>query len=329
MSDRVLMNESGAASRPPRRRRWLAWSVAVLALAAATGFFLNSMLAPRPTIADMAYADRSPSQKLDLFMPPGAGPFPVVVYIHGGAFKFGDKREPFPGFRADIDRLKGMGIALASINYRMSGEARFPAAVADSKAAVRYLRANAARLNLNPDAIGVWGKSAGANLALQVGLTAGNPSLYDAGLGLTDVSDQVQAVISMFGPTDFLKMDQQLLAAGCGKGDITHDRDDSPESLYIGAPIQKSADLARAASPISHVSAAAPPILLQAGTADCTVPGEQSRELHDALLPLVGADRVRLDMLQGAGHGDSKFDSPGNLDIVADFLRKTLLQSRH
>lgn len=329
MPEQVSPASNGSGARRPRTWRW--W-----ALRAGIGVFVlvggalgaQRALAPRATSADLVYATRSPSQKLDLYLPPGPGPFPVVVYIHGGAFRVGDKREPFLGFYADIRRLNALGIALASINYRMSGEAVFPAAVVDAKAAVRWLRANAARLNVNPDAIGVWGKSAGANLALQVALTADDPALYDASLGMADVSDRVQAAISMFGPTDFLSMDRQLGAAGCGPGAMTHDAADSPESRYIGAPIQQNAALARQASPVSHLSATAPPMLIQAGTADCTVPGEQSRELYQLLLPVVGAERVSLQMLEGAGHGDSRFDGKANLDVVADFLQGALLNHK-
>lgn len=278
---------------------------------------------PTPTLTT-AYAPLSASEQLDLYRPPGDGPFPVVIFIHGGAFRFGDKREHIGGLADDIARLRAEGIAVASINYRMSGEAPFPAAVADTRAAVRWLRQHAAELRLDPQAIGLWGKSAGSNLALEAGFGAGEPSLYDTRLGLTAVSDAVQAIVAMYAPTDFLTMDRQLTASPCGKSEATHDASDSPESRYIGAPIQQAPDLARRASPVSLVSAQVPPTLLQAGTADCTVPGAQSQELYDALLPLAGADRVQLMMLPGARHGDSAFDQPANLEVVTAFFRAHL-----
>lgn len=211
-----------------------------------------------------------------------------MIHIHGGAFKFGDKRDRFGGFADDIARLRTAGIATASINYRMSGETRFPTAVAEVKASIRWLRSHAQQLHIDADAIGLWGKSAGANLARVAGLT-----------------DGVQAIVS-----------------------IVHDDAESPESVYIGAPIQQAPELARRASPVSHVSAAAPATLLQAGTADCLVPGAQSRELYDALLPLVGASGVQVTMLPGAKHGDSVFDGIANLEVVARFLRAHLSAPR-
>jgi acetyl esterase/lipase len=310
-------------NRSPRRRRLVLGVAAILCIlgGVAAAALLRGLPAPS---AAAHYATASPSEQLDLYLPAGKGPFPVVIYIHGGAFRFGDKREHIGGLADDIRRLHAEGIAIASINYRMSGEAPFPAAVADTKAAIRWLRSHAQELGIEPTEIGLWGKSAGANLALMAGLTGGDSTLYDAKLGMTDVSDHVQAVVSMYAPTDFLTMDRQLLASPCSKSAAGHDKADSPESVYIGAPIQQSQELARHASPISQVSAAAPPTLLQAGTADCVVPGAQSQELFDALLPLVGAERVKLMMLPGATHADSMFDAAANLDVVAQFLRTHL-----
>lgn len=298
------------------------------ALFMATCFLFRSPvgLSAPAAIKHVAYAPLSGSQELDLYLPQGAGPFPVIVYIHGGAFRFGDKKEIFGRFSDDIKMLNGMGIGLASINYRMSGEAIFPAAVSDAKAAVRYLRSHAASLALRADAIGVWGKSAGANIALMVGLTPDDPSLYDARLGYAGVSDAVQVVISMYAPTDFLSMDQQLLASPCGRSAATHNSGGSPESAYVGSPIQSARDKARQASPIAYISARAPPILLQAGTADCAVPPQQSQELYDALLPILGPQKLHLVLLAGARHADPVFDEAANLAVVAGFLRDALLK---
>lgn len=305
--------------------RWGAVTLAGGLLAGLLAIGRGLAWAPPVSLSDLAYDAASESQKLDLYLPAGEGPFPVVVYIHGGAFRFGDKREPFAGFRADVDLLRGMGIALASINYRMSGEARFPAAVRDAQAAVRWLRTHSAQLHLRPDAIAVWGKSAGANLALELALGAAAPLPASAPADPPEASSAVQAVIAMYGPTDFLSMDRQAAAAGCGSASTTHDQADSPESRYLGAPVQSVPDLARQASPVFQVSNTVPPALIEAGTADCTVPWQQSQELFDALQPRVGPAQVRLRLLPGAGHGDSAFDAPDNLAVVADFLRPLLL----
>ena len=153
-----------------------------------------------PTVANLAYANASATEVLDLYLPAGAGPFPVVVNIHAGGFALGDKGM-VPGSTAKA--LVAAGYAVASLNYRLSGEAVFPAAVLDAKAAVRFLRANAAKYNLNPDKIAAFGQSAGGNLAAMLGTTGGVAEFDDASLGNPGVSSNVQAVIDWFGPTDF------------------------------------------------------------------------------------------------------------------------------
>ena len=134
---------------------------------------MGSSSRPTPTKADVAYASTSSSQVLDLWLPPNAsGPVPLVIFIHGGAFKGGDKAMEACNVQALLDR----GYAVASVNYRLSGEAPFPAAVQDAKAAVRYLRANATTYGINPDQIAAWGESAGGNLAAMLGVTGGQAS---------------------------------------------------------------------------------------------------------------------------------------------------------
>lgn len=257
-----------------------------------------------PTRANIAYGTQSPAQRLDLYRPAGVqGPVPVVVFIHGGAFAFGDKREPMAGFVNGVHRLNAAGIALASIDYRLSGEAPFPAAANDAQAAVHYLRAHAGELGLDPARIAVWGKSAGANLALM------------AATG----KEPVSAVVAMYAPTDFLMMDRQLRAGPCGASAATHDAADSPESRYIGAPITQAQDKARAASPIHHVRAGLPPMLVEAGTLDCTVPAQQSQTFAEAVQR--AGNRVTLHLLPGARHGDDAFETAEHQAAVIAFLK--------
>lgn len=269
-----------------------------------------------PTRSDVAYGSASPAQRLDLYRPAGiAGPVPVVVFIHGGAFMFGDKREPFAGFVNGVHRLNAAGIALASINYRMSGEARFPAAARDARSAVRYLRAHAGEFGLDPARIAVWGKSAGANLALMaaMGQDMDDPAIAPG------TSGAVSAVVSMYAPTDFLLMDRQLRAGPCGASAATHDAADSPESRYVGAPITVAQDLARAASPIHHIRAGLPPMLIEAGTMDCTVPPQQSQTFAEAMAK--AGNRVTLHLLPGARHGDDAFETADHQATVIAFLK--------
>ncbi len=269
-----------------------------------------------PTHTDVAYASTSATQKLDIYLPAGSGPFPVVIDIHPGGFMMGDKSNP-----ALTDELLAAGYAVASINYRLAAEAKCPAQIQDAKAAVRFLRANAAKYNLDPERFAAFGQSAGGNLAATLGTSCGVAALEGAELGNADQSSCVQAVVDWFGPTDFLQMDKQFTGTSCP---VNHDAANSPESQVIGAAIQTVPDKTEAANPITYVSAKAPPFLIQHGTADCNVPPQQGQLLYDALKPLIGADKVTYTLLQGAGHGGSQFTDAANVKVVLDFLSGAL-----
>jgi len=274
-------------------------------------------------LTDMSYGSASSSQKLDLYYPSaGSGPFPLVIFIHGGAFRFGDKA--FPMDIQTFSILLPTGIAVASINYRLSSEALFPAQIQDVRTATRFLRQNAARYNLDPNRFGVWGPSAGGNLAALLGLT-GNQKVFEEDLSEDNpVSCQVSAVVDWFGPTDFLKMDRLLAQGGCTGTPQLHDPADSPESLLLGGPIQEKVELAKAANPITYVNLNSPPFLIAHGIADCLVPYQGSQELYEALLPLVGPGNVEVVLLEGAGHGGPAFMNPELLRKVAQFFERNL-----
>jgi acetyl esterase/lipase len=180
---------------------------------------------------DVAYASKSPAQKLDIYIPDeGEGPFPVILSIHGGAFKSGDKGDgQVKPMLAGLKR----GYAVVSVNYRLSGEAIFPAQINDIKAAVRWVRANAKQFKLNREKIAAWGGSAGGHLAAMVGTSGNVKELEDLSQGNPDQSSRVQAVVDWFGPTDFLKMDEQLKESKVANPQ-THSIPDSPESELIG-----------------------------------------------------------------------------------------------
>jgi acetyl esterase/lipase len=153
---------------------------------------------------NLAYVTHGgPSQTLDLDTPQKAKQVPLIVWIHGGAFLFGSK-EGFPVEPVPLHFLLE-GYAVASINYRLSLEAVFPAQLEDCKAAIRWLRAHADEFGVDPNRIGVWGASAGGNLAALLG-TTGEVRDFEVGENL-DYSSRVQAVCDFYGPTDFLQMD--------------------------------------------------------------------------------------------------------------------------
>lgn len=293
--------------------------IALVVAAAGAWFWLNQ--APPPNHADIAYGNASEAQKLDIYLPEGKGPFPVVVFAHGGAFQFGSKREFFPGFKKNIEQMRAARIAMVSIDYRMAGEATFPAAVQDMKSAVRFLRANSVRYQIDPDRIALWGKSAGAHIALMAGLTSNVAMFDDSAAKAPTASDRVSSIVSMYGPTDFLQMDDQLKAAGCAADDQDHSQADSPESKYLGGQITKRQAIVAQSNPVTYVRADSPPLMLLHGSADCTVPPLQSTILRDAAAKVMPADRLAFAIIPGATHGDSAFESDAQMAKVIAFLK--------
>ena len=257
---------------------------------------------------DLAYVTHGhPRQKLDLYVPGVDAPAPLVVYIHGGAFRAGDKAEHPP-----LEYL-AEGYALAAINYRLSQHALFPAQIEDCKAAVRWLRAHAKEYGLDPRRVAVGGSSAGGHLAAMVG-TAHHVKAFVVGEHL-NVSSRVQAVRDYFGPTDFLQMDVHRPPGG-----MVHDTPDSPESQLVGGPIQENPDRVARANPITYVTAGAPPFLIVHGDRDPLVPHHQSVLLATAL-EKAGVP-VTFYTVEGGGHGG--FEDPKVDELTKAFLEEHL-----
>ena len=245
---------------------------------------------PRPDFSDLAYAQGSPAQKLDLYLPkPSGSPAPLVIWIHGGGFMVGDKRAmprrdfgppPKPAGRngpfqiqvPDVTALTAKGYAVASLNYRLGStmSAAATPALRDGKAAVRFLRANAGKYQLDPGKFALWGNSAGGYMAAMLGATGDQPTVFDdASLGDPQISSAVQAVIVWFGAEDRLP----------------------------GAELS-----------VAHYLPAAkklPPFLIANGDADLIISPLQARRLHEALTQ-AGA-RSALTILPGAGHEDPTY----------------------
>ena len=272
---------------------------------------------------DIAYAESSPTQKLDIYWPEeGDGPFPVIVSIHGGAFMGGDKRDV--QLTPMLESLK-RDYVLIGVNYRMSGEAIFPALIHDVKAAIRWIRANAENYLFDPKRIATWGGSAGGYLSLMMGVSTWASELEDLTLGNPEQPCHVQAVVDWFGPTDFLKMDEQLAESGFAPPEeFSHNGANSPESLLLGAQITQIPELVHRANPETYIRSIAPPFFIQHGDQDDTVPHQQSVNFAAKVREKAGDERVTLELIEGAGHGDSKFDSAKNVKKVLDFLDQHL-----
>lgn len=274
---------------------------------------------------EIPYANLSPAQMLDIYWPSiGDGPFPVIISIHGGAFKMGDKRDmQLTPVLEGLDR----GYVVVSINYRMSGEAIFPALVHDMKAAIRWVRANAEAFQFDPGRIAVWGGSAGGWQALMAGVSEGVAALDDPSLGNAAYSSAVQAVVSWFPPTNFLLMDTYLEASGLKTTPgPDHSGPESPESLILGAPIEEIPEIVETANPETYVRAGLPPMFIQHGSADSTVPYQGSLTFACKLAAVNGQDNVTYEILLNAkhGHGEPLFNTPKNLEKVFAFIDKTL-----
>lgn len=261
---------------------------------------------------DLAYvANGHPRQQLDLYLPNEGQNLPLIIWIHGGAFRMGSKE----GIEFDPVPLEylAQGYAVASINYRLSQHALFPVQIEDCKAAVRWLRAHAQQFNLDANRFGAWGPSAGGHLAAMLG-TTGAVTSFEVGEYL-DVSSRVQAVVDYFGPTDFLQMDDQRLPDG-----MVHNPSDSPESQLVGGAIQEHKERVAQANPITYVASDAPPFLIVHGDRDPLVPYQQS-VLLDAALRQAGVP-VTFYTVVGAGHGG--FTDPRVREVTQAFLAKHL-----
>ncbi len=274
-------------------------------------------------IFDIPYAADSPSQVLDLWYPDGETDrgYPLVVHFHGGGFRFGGHREDSlePMLRA-VDR----GYAVASVEYRKSGEAHFPAMLYDAKAAVRFLKANAGKFKLDAERIALWGPSAGGWLAAMTALTPGNPAFENREMGNADMDSSVQAVIDWCGPcAGFLAMDEAFRQSGTGKAE--HDQEDSPESEFMGVGIRKIPELVRLANPCVYVSREMPPFLIMHGTADEVVPVEQSIQFAQAIREAAGEEKVSLYLAKDAPHhGRVWWHEDWVSDLCLDFLDRIL-----
>ena len=246
---------------------------------------------------------------LDLYLPETDKPTGLIIWVHGGAWRAGSRK--------DVD-LKGMvarGWAVASVDYRLSTVARFPAQIHDIKAAIRYLRAHAADYDLPSSRFVIAGSSAGAHLAALVGVTNGNAELEGSEGFFAGQSSSVQAIVDLYGASDLTTILAQSTPHGLSM------RTPALELLLGGLPDVKS-DLAKLASPVFHIDPSDPPLLLEHGDRDPQMPINQAHELQGAYeklgLPVV------FKVMHGSGHGGPAFGDEANLAFIDTFLREHL-----
>jgi acetyl esterase/lipase len=242
-------------------------------------------------VPDVVFAEReSGPLYVDLTLPSApTGRDPLIVWLHGGGWFAGDRH-----LAPDLSRwFAEAGFVMASIDYRLSGDALFPAPLHDTRAAIRFLRENAVEYGIDPDAIGLWGSSAGGHLAALGGLT-GHIAQLD-GEPASQTSAAVQAVMDAYGASDLVTVPLPKIPG------MTIDPATTPEARLIGGPPATTLDRAASASPLTWVTPDAPPFLIAHGTGDPLIPTDQSARLHDRLVS-VGADST-LYLLDGYLHG--------------------------
>ena len=268
---------------------------------------------------DMPYGKESSRQCFDLYLPDeGNGPFPLFVHIHGGGFAFGDKRDDhMDAYLLGIKR----GYAVASIEYRVSGEAKFPAAVLDCREAMRYIISHAAEYCVDPNRIAVLGGSAGGNLAAFVGMNIPNGQFPGEEGRNFSCEPVVQVCIDQFGPVRFETMRDQAIANGVSE--VHPNTAMMPESKYLGVDVAEApAELLKASYPGTYASEAMAPMLVQHGTGDHLVPWAQSEEFVKDLQARGFGHKVEYIPLIGADHEDKRFTAPENTEVVFAFIEK-------
>lgn len=283
------------------------WAVALLVGPLLTGVGCHAQGPPTvgnppPTHANLEYAAPEPANsqghKLDLYLPVGANsgkPVPVVIWTSGSAWRADTgKRNAW----LVAEKLLPLGYAVAGVSIRSSSQAIFPAQLHDIKAAIRWLRANAARYGLDAGRIAIMGDSSGGWTASMAAVTGDVPEL-EGRVGTTGLSSAVQAAVAFYPPTNFLEMDGWALAK-CAPANC-HDGPASPESQLVGCPIQSCPEKVHAASPVRYVSAADPPMLILHGNSDPLVPHQQGELLYMALNK--ACREAAFISLPTAGHG--------------------------
>lgn len=253
------------------------------------------------------------SLKLDLYQPVGAASPPLIVWVHGGAWRAGSK-DSMP-----LGELVRRGYAIASVDYRLSPVAKFPAQVHDCKAAIRFLRAKAKHYGYDASKIGIAGSSAGGHLVSEIGVTNGHPKLEGTIGEHLDQPSSVQAIVDYYGPTNLLTILKQSTPHGLSVRVPAL-------QLLLGSQPEENAALAKLASPVFHVDRNDPPLLMIHGDADPQVPINQSHELHGRYKKL--GLPARLEVIHGGAHGGPEFYDQARIDLVDQFMTAHLREAR-
>ena len=269
---------------------------------------------------DIPYASQSESQLLDIYLPPeGDGPFPTVIFVHGGAFILGEKRDDqFLQAVGGVDR----GYAVVSVEYRLAFEAQYPAALFDVKAAIRFLRANASRYRLDGDRFALCGDSAGAYYVLMAAATQGNPAFEDLSQGNGCYSSTVQAVASRYGPCDFA-LESEMARRDPPEADPYFP---DIEMKLFGARSDEIAGLMHFTNPLPFIGRDFPPVFIEHGTDDIVVPVVHAHLLEEKVRQVCGESHAEMVIRDGYNHGgiDQRWNQPEINNDMFNFFDKHL-----
>ena len=269
---------------------------------------------------DIAYASLSANQVLDVYLPSNpSGADALLVLVHGGAFKFGNQKAAI--FESVVKRACESGYVVASVDYRKSDEATFPASLSDVKAAVRFLKANASDWGIDAGRVAIWGESAGAYLALMTALTPSTPELDGDVTDNAGFSSSVNALVSFYAPVEFYTLGEQKAALG-----IADPTNSAFEAEYLGQPLDADEEATYKTwwGTYADEQELDVQVWVQAGTADDNVPYTQSENFADELAQVIGDESVHFALIEGAKHMDAAFYTDENLSQVFAFLADAL-----
>ena len=295
---------------------------------------------------DVMYGSQSISQSLDIFLPEGQGPFPVIISIHGGGYIACDKRQS----EMITPMLEGLkkGYAVVGLNYRLSGETSFPEPVRDIKQAIRFLKANATSFQLDENKVVCWGGSAGGYMSVMASLFEHDKYYDNEQDPNIHVSAKIQGAIGWYPQTDMLSTEEELkinsiinhnLSVGCD--DVSeeyepafpimeeyefpfHESKGGVLEMFLGVPLLSGDERIKKASPIYNIHKDIPPMFIQHGSKDEILPMQQSIRFAIKANELIKEERITLEILPGAIHSSVLFETKENLEKVFEFIHRIL-----
>ncbi len=261
---------------------------------------------------DISYSDISKTNTLDIYLPSNTNkPYPVVIWIHGGAFKMGNKNNP-----QSLNRLLSEGYAVVSVNYRLSSEAVWPAQLIDLQNIVKFIKNNSSKYNLDSNRIATWGASAGGFLSSIVGTALS-----------MDENTKVKVAIDWYGPVDFSTMDEDIQKTGVERKTGENGAANSPESALLGFTVSENKEKVYDMSPLAYIEKATSSIskfLIMHGGQDAMIGAPQSERLRDAIVNKFGTSTVEYYFLPNGTHGGGDFSTTEAEDKVINFLKNNL-----